>query len=58
MTIQDTKGRVHATKFISGAKDNHLRKRYLEKVVNLQRETKTIPEGERFAKDLWNKISI
>jgi IS605 OrfB family transposase len=57
MTIQDTKGRVYAVKFISGAKDNHLRKRYLEKIVNLQMQTRTIPEGERFAKDLWNKIS-
>lgn len=57
MTIQDTKGRVYAAKFISGAKDNHLRKRYLEKIVNLQIQTRTIPEGERFAKDLWSKVS-
>lgn len=57
MTIQDTKGRVYATKFISGTKDNHLRKRYLEKIVNLQKQTRIIPEDERFAKDLWNKVS-
>ncbi|MBF7082405.1 transposase [Desulfallas sp. Bu1-1] len=57
MTIQDTNGRVHAAKFISGAKDNHLRKRYLEKIVNLQMQTKTIPEGKHFAKYLWDKIS-
>jgi len=57
MTIQDTKGRIYAAKLISGAKDNHLRKRYLEKIVNLQKKTRIIPEGERFAKDLWNKIS-
>jgi len=56
-TIQDTKGRVYATLFISGAKDNRLRKRYLEKIVNLQMETKIIPKGERFARDLWDKIS-
>jgi IS605 OrfB family transposase len=57
MTIQDAEGRVHAVKLISGAKDNHFRKRYLEKIVNLQIQTKVIPEGERFAKDLWNKVS-
>jgi len=57
ITIQDTKGRVYATKFISGAKDNHLRKQYLEKIVSLQKQTRTIPAGEQFAKDLWNKIS-
>ncbi|KXG74945.1 hypothetical protein AN618_21120 [Fervidicola ferrireducens] len=57
MTIQDTEGRVYAAKFISAAKDNHLRKRYLEKIVNLQKETRIIPEGERFAKHLWNKVS-
>ncbi|MBE3578998.1 MAG: IS200/IS605 family element transposase accessory protein TnpB [Caldanaerobacter subterraneus] len=57
MTIQDTEGRVYAVKFISAAKDNHLRKRCLEKIVNLQKETKIIPEGERFAKHLWNKVS-
>lgn len=56
MTIQDTKGRIYATKFISGAQDNHLRKRYLEKTVRLQKKTMIIPEGERFAKDLWNKV--
>lgn len=56
-TIQDIEGRVYATLFISGAKDNRLRKRYLEKIVNLQMQTKIIPEGERFAKDLWDKIS-
>lgn len=57
MTIQDTKGRVYAAKFISGAKDNHLKKRYLEKIINLQKQTKIIPEGERFAKYLWDKVS-
>jgi transposase, IS605 OrfB family, central region len=57
LTIQDTKGRVYAAKFISGAKDNHLRKRYLEKIVSLQMQTKIIPEGERFAKYLWDKVS-
>ena len=57
MTIQDTRGRVYAAEFISGAKDNHLRKRYLEKIVNLQMQTGIIPKGERFAKDLWNKVS-
>lgn len=57
ITIQDTKGRVYATKVISGAKDNHLRKRYLEKIVSLQKQTRSIPKGERFAKDLWNKVS-
>lgn len=57
ITIQDTKGRVYATKFISGAQDNHLRKRYLEKIVQLQKKTMIIPEGERFAKDLWDKVS-
>jgi putative transposase len=57
MTIQDTEGRVYAAKFISAAKDNHLRKRYLEKIVNLQKETRIIPEGERFAKHLWDKVS-
>ncbi|HBC93066.1 MAG TPA: transposase [Pelotomaculum sp.] len=57
MTIQDTKGRVYATKFISGAQDNHLRKRYLEKIVALQAQTRVIPEGERFAKDIWDKVS-
>lgn len=58
ITIQDTKeGRVCAVKFISAAKDNHLRKRYLEKIVNLQMQTGVIPEGERFAKHLWDKVS-
>lgn len=57
MTIQDREGRVLATKIISGREDNHLRKSYLERVVKLQRQTKMIPEGERFATDLWNKIS-
>lgn len=57
MTIQDTEGRVYAAKLISAAKDNHLRKRYLEKIVNLQMQTGVIPEGERFAKHLWDKVS-
>ncbi|WP_235603263.1 zinc ribbon domain-containing protein [Thermoanaerobacter sp. YS13] len=57
MTIQDTEGRVYAVKFISAAKDNHLRKRYLEKIINLQKQTGIILEGERFAKHLWDKIS-
>lgn len=57
ITIQDTEGRVYAVKFISAAKDNHLRKRYLEKIVKLQSQTGIIPEGERFAKYLWDKIS-
>jgi IS605 OrfB family transposase len=57
MAIQDIKGRVYATKFISGAQDSHLRKRYLEKIVSLQMQTKVIREGERFAKDLWDKVS-
>lgn len=56
-TIQDAKGRVYATKFISGVKDNHLRKQYLEKIVSLQTQTRVMPEGERFAKDLWDKVS-
>ena len=56
MTIQDAEGRVLATEFISGAKDNHLRKQYLEKIVRLQKETGIIPEGERFAADLWDKV--
>lgn len=56
MTIQDAEGRVLATEFISGAKDNHLRKRYLEKIVRLQKKTKIISEGERFAADLWDKV--
>lgn len=56
-TIQDAKGRVYAVKFISAAKDNHLRKRHLEKIVSLQMQTGVIPEGERFAKHLWDKVS-
>lgn len=56
MTIQDTEGRVLATEFISGARDNHLRKQYLEQIVRLQKETGIIPEGERFATDLWDKV--
>lgn len=56
LTIQDTKGRVYATKCISGKKDNHLRKRYLEKIVRLQKKTRIIPGGERFAKHLWDKV--
>lgn len=57
VTIQDTKGRVYATLFISGAQGNHLRKKYLEKVSNLQSQTGVISKDERFAKDLWAKIS-
>jgi IS605 OrfB family transposase len=56
MTIQDAEGRVLATEFISGAKDNHLRKQYLERIARLQKKTGVIPEGERFAKDLWDKV--
>jgi putative transposase len=57
ITIQDLEGRVLATKFISGAADNHLRKRRLEQIVNLQKQTGTICEGEKFAINLWKKIS-
>lgn len=57
LTIQDSKGRVYAVKFIHGKKDNHLRKRYLEKIVRLQKKTGIIPKGERFAKHLWDKVS-
>ncbi|NPV27226.1 MAG: hypothetical protein HPY81_07235 [Firmicutes bacterium] len=55
MTVQDAEGRVQATEFISGAKDNHFRKRYLEKIVRLQKKTRIIPEGERFAVNIWDK---
>lgn len=57
MTVRDTEGRVWATRFLPGAKDNCLRKRYLEKVVRLQKQTRIIPDGETFARDLWEKIS-
>ncbi|MGI9951314.1 transposase [Moorellaceae bacterium AZ2] len=57
MTVRDTEGRVLAARFLRGAKDSRLRKRYLEKVVNLQRQTRIIPEGETFARDLWEKIA-
>ena len=57
MTIRDAEGRVLATEIISGARDSHLRKRYLEKIARLQRKTGTIPDDERFAKDLWDKVS-
>ncbi len=56
VTIQDAEGRVLATLFISGAKDNHLRKRRLEQIVRLQKATGVIPESESFAVDLWRKI--
>ncbi|MHB1418245.1 MAG: zinc ribbon domain-containing protein [Bacillota bacterium] len=56
MTIQDREGRVLTTRIISGRKDNHLRKSYLEQIVRLQKETQVIPDGERFAVALWNKI--
>lgn len=55
-TIQDDEGRVYATKFISGEKDNHLRKQYLDKIVNKQRITGVIPEDESFCITLWDKI--
>jgi IS605 OrfB family transposase len=55
-TIQDAEGRVIASLFLSGAKDSHLRKQLLEQIARLQRITGTIPEGESFAKDLWQKI--
>ncbi|MBS4007862.1 MAG: IS200/IS605 family accessory protein TnpB-related protein [Clostridium sp.] len=55
-TIQDIEGRVNASLFLSGARDNHLRKQLLEQVVRLQKKTMTIPEGESFARDLWRKI--
>lgn len=57
MTIQDREGRVLATRIISGREDNHLRKSYLEQIVRLQKKTKSIPKDERFAVDLWAKIS-
>lgn len=57
MTIQDREGRVLAAGIISGREDNHLRKSYLEKAVRLQKKTRVIPKGERFAADLWAKIS-
>ncbi len=57
-TIQDAKGWVLASLFISGARDNHLRKRRLEQVANLQAKTRIIPEGESFAVDLWNKSAF
>ncbi|WP_244499073.1 transposase [Thermoanaerobacter thermohydrosulfuricus] len=57
MTVRDTKGRVIAVRFLPGAKDSRLRKRYLEKVVRLQRQTRIIPEGETFARALWKKIA-
>ncbi|ACX51326.1 transposase, IS605 OrfB family [Ammonifex degensii KC4] len=57
MTVRDTEGRVLAARFLPGAEDNRLRKRYLEKVVNLQRQTRVIPEGEAFARDPWEKIT-
>jgi REP element-mobilizing transposase RayT len=57
-TIQDAKGRVLASLFISGARDNHLRQRRLEQVANLQAKTRIIPEGESFAVDLWNKSAF
>ncbi|WP_205664679.1 zinc ribbon domain-containing protein [Ammonifex thiophilus] len=57
VTVRDTEGRVLAVRFLPGAKDSRLRKRYLEKVVNLQKQTRVIPEGETFARDLWEKIT-
>jgi IS605 OrfB family transposase len=57
MTIQDAEGRVLATEIISGARDSHLRKRHLEEIAKLQKQTRVIPGGERFAKDLWDKVS-
>lgn len=57
MTVQDIEGRVLATRFLPGAKYSRLRKRYLEKVVRLQRQIRSIPEGETFAHDLWERIS-
>jgi len=57
MTIQDSKGRVLATKFISAAEDNHLRKHYLEAIARKQRVTKIPAEGERLCKSLWEKVS-
>jgi IS605 OrfB family transposase len=56
MTIQDVNGRVLATRIISGKQDNHRRKRYLEKISRLQKQTKMTPEGQSFAKDLWTKV--
>lgn len=56
MTIQDAEGRVYATKFLSGKQDNHLRKLYLDKIVNKQRVTGVVSEGERFCSKLWDKI--
>ncbi|MBT9142801.1 MAG: hypothetical protein DDT29_01197 [Dehalococcoidia bacterium] len=55
-TIQDDEGRVLASLFESGAKDNHLRKQLLEQVARLQSKTGTIPDGEKFAGDLWRKL--
>jgi hypothetical protein len=57
MTIQDSEGRVLATKILNGKEDNHLRKRYLAKIVHLQKQTKIHPEDEKFAVNLWNKVS-
>lgn len=57
LTIQDAKGRVLAVKFINSRKDNHLRKRYLEKIVALQKQTGVPAKGEKFAQHLWNKVS-
>lgn len=57
MTVRGTEGRVLATRFLPGARDSRLRKRYPEKVVRFQKQTRIIPEGDSFASDLWEKIS-
>lgn len=57
VTVRDTEGRVLAVRFLPGAGDSRLRKRYLEKLGRLQKETRIIPEGEAFARALWEKIA-
>jgi IS605 OrfB family transposase len=55
--VRDAEGRILAVRFLPGAKDSRLRKRRLEELVRLQRQTRIIPEGETFACGLWKKIS-
>ncbi|MGQ9756414.1 MAG: zinc ribbon domain-containing protein [Desulfotomaculales bacterium] len=57
MTVRDTEGRVLAVRFLPGAKDSRLRKRWLEELVRFQRQTRIVPEGETFARNLWRRIS-
>jgi putative transposase len=56
ITLQDADGRVLKTKFISAKEDNHRRKLYLSAISRKQKQTGIIPEGETFAKMLWEKV--